>query len=82
MAENNAKTAKPKMAKIKLELTRHEKNDEYVAINGKSYQIKRGEEVEVPQSVVEVLQNKERMLRKAMDFEAEAALRADAKELK
>ena len=81
MAEVKA-TAKPKTVKIKLPLTRYEKDDVYVAINGKSYLIKRGETVEVPEAVVEVLENKERMLAVAYAFEEEASAKASAKELK
>jgi hypothetical protein len=65
--------AKTKMVKIKLPLTRSEKDDEYVAVNGKSYLIKRGVTVEVPDFVAEVLQHKEDMLAQAMEFEAQAA---------
>jgi hypothetical protein len=64
---------KTKMVKIKLPLTRSEKDDEYVAVNGKSYLIKRGVTVEVPDFVAEVLQHKEEMLAQAMEFEAQAA---------
>ena len=64
---------KTKMVKIKLPLTRSEKEDVYVAVNGKSYLIKRGETVEVPDFVAEVLQHKEEMLAQAMEFEAQAA---------
>ena len=71
MAETTVKT--PKMVKIKLPLTRTEKNDVYVAVNGKSYLIKRGEYVEVPASVAEVLENREKMLNEAMEFESQAA---------
>lgn len=62
--------------KIKLPLTRNEKDDVYVCVNGKSYQIKRGETVEVPDFVAEVLQNKEDMLAEAMEFEAQASEKA------
>ena len=58
-----------KKVKIKLPLTRTEKDDVYVAVNGKSYLIKRGEYVDVPESVAEVLQHKEEMLSLSMDFE-------------
>jgi hypothetical protein len=64
---------KTKMVKIKLPLTRSEKDDVYVAVNGKSFLIKRGETVEVPDYVAEVLQHKEDMLAQAMEFEAQAA---------
>jgi hypothetical protein len=66
-----------KTVKIKLPLTRTEKDDVYVAVNGKSYLIKRGETVEVPSCVAEVLQHKEEMLAQAMEFEAQAAANAD-----
>lgn len=70
--ETKTVETKVKMVKIKLPLTRTEKEDVYVAVNGKSYQIKRGEEVEVPAYVAEVLQHKEEMLAVAMEFEAQA----------
>lgn len=70
MATTTEKTEKT--VKIKLPLTRTEKDDVYVAVNGKSYQIKRGEAVEVPGYVAEVLQHKEEMLAEAMEFEAQA----------
>ena len=53
------------------------KDDVYVAVNGKSYLIKRGEWVDVPAGVAEVLQHKEEMLAQAMEFEAQAAANAD-----
>ena len=65
--------------KIKLPLTRNEKDDVYVCVNGKSYQIKRGETVEVPDYVAEVLQHKEDMLAEAMEFEAQASAKAEQK---
>lgn len=66
-----------KKVKIKLPLTRTEKDDVYVCVNGYSYQIKRGETVEVPESVAEVLQHKDDMLAEAMEFEAQAAANAN-----
>lgn len=61
-----------KMVKIRLPLTRTETNDEYVAVNGKSYQIKRGQTVEVPDYVSEVIQSSEEMLSVSMAYEEEA----------
>ena len=63
---------KPRTVRIKLEKSRNNKEDEYVAVNGKTYLIKRGEYVEVPESVAEVLQHKEEMLTAAMEFEDKA----------
>jgi hypothetical protein len=74
-AENAAvkKQAKPKTVKIKLPLTRTEKDDVYVGLNGKGYLIKRGVEVEVPYGVAEILEHREKMLSIAMEYEAQAA---------
>ena len=87
MAETK-KTAKKKsifageeMVTIKLPLTRTEKDDVWVAVNGKSMQIKRGVDVEVPKCIAEVLQHKEEMLMKAIEFEANAMGKADDSEL-
>lgn len=66
-----------KKVKIKLPLTRTETNDKWCAVNGKTYLIKRGVEVEVPESVAEVLQNEEEMLAIGMAYEAEAKKHAD-----
>lgn len=64
--------AKVKMVRIRLEKRRDDAEDVYVAVNGKAYLIKRGEYVEVPESVAEVLQHKEEMLTLAMEFEDQA----------
>ena len=68
---------KPKKVKIRLPFSRTEKDDVYVAVNGKSYLIKRGEEVEVPEYVAEVLKHSEEMEAKAMAFEAQASSNAN-----
>lgn len=69
-----ADTAKtPKKVKVKLPLTRTEKDDVWVSLNGKSYLIKRGVDVEVPYGVAKILERKEKMLSLAMEFEAQAA---------
>lgn len=69
----------PEMVKIRLPLTRGEKDDVYVAVNGKSYLIKRGETVEVPACVAEVLEHQEEMLETAMEFESQASAKAEQK---
>lgn len=90
MAETKTTTQKTKKSKlfpneplvtIKLPLTRTEKDDVWVAVNGKSMQIKRGVEVEVPKCIAEVLQHKEEMLMKAIEFESNATGKADDSEL-
>ena len=65
--------AEKKTVKIRLPLTRSEKDDVFVGLNGKTYLIKRGVEVEVPIGVAEILERKEKMLEIAMEYEAAAA---------
>ena len=62
-----------KKVKVKLPLTRTERDDVYVGLNGKTYLIKRGVEVEVPEGVAKILERREKMLSLAMEFEAEAS---------
>jgi hypothetical protein len=70
-------TVTKKTVKIKIPLTKAEKDDVYVCVNGESFLIKRGEQVEVPDYVAEVLQHSEEMLAEAMEFEAQAAAKAE-----
>jgi hypothetical protein len=63
----------PAKVKIKLPLTRTEKDDVFVGLNGKTYLIKRGVEVEVPWGVAKILERREKMLMDAMEFEAKAS---------
>lgn len=48
---------KERRAIIVIDQEANKPNYEFVGVNGKGYQIKRGEEVEVPASVVGVLDN-------------------------
>ena len=74
MAETKAtETKAAKKVKIRLPLTRTEKDDVWVAVNGRTYQIVRGKDVEVPASVAEVLKHREEMLEVALQFENEAS---------
>jgi hypothetical protein len=75
--EKKENLTEEKKVTIRLPLTRKEKNDVYVAVNGHPYLIKRGVDVEVPESVAEVLKHKEEMLDLAMEYEAQAAANAD-----
>lgn len=59
--------------KIRLPLTRSEKEDVFVGVNGKTYLIKRGVDVTVPRCVANVLARREKMLSLAMEFEDRAA---------
>lgn len=66
MAEKFEKTEKK--VTIRLPLTPHEKDDVYVSVNNYDCIIKRGVEVEVPESVVEVLRHKEDMVMASINF--------------
>lgn len=90
MAESTTKTTKVKKSKlfpneplvtIKLPITRNEKEDKWVSVNGKSMQIKRGVEVEVPLCVAKALEHQEKMLIEAMEYEAAIMGKASADEL-
>lgn len=88
MAET--KTTKPTKSKlfpneptvvINIPVTRFEKDDVWVAVNGKSMQIKRGVDVEVPKCIAEALEHSQNMLVEAMEYEANAMGKASADEL-
>lgn len=90
MAETKSTTTKTKKSKlfpneplvtIKLPITRNEKEDKWVSVNGKSMQIKRGVEVEVPLCIAKALEHQEKMLIEAMEYEATAMGKASADEL-
>ena len=59
----------PKMVKIRIPKTKEDKEDVFVSVNFRTYQIQRGVEVEVPEFVAEVLQHKEEMLEQILLFE-------------
>lgn len=65
--ENNTKPmAKEKKVTIFLPLIKGDKTKEvFVGVNGKGYKIKRGMNVEVPESVAEVIRNSEQQEYKA-----------------
>ena len=61
--------AGPKLVKIRIPKTKEDKEDVFVSVNFRTYQIQRGVEVEVPEFVAEVLQHKEEMLEEILLFE-------------
>lgn len=71
-----------KPVKIKLPLTRSDKEDVFVGVNGHTWQIARGVEVELPWNVVKVLERQERMLSQALEFEEQAASHLEQMEKK
>ena len=62
-----------KLVTIKLPLTKTEKDDVYVGVNGRTWQIQRGKEVKVPKCVAEVLRHQEEMLMAAYEYESRVA---------
>ena len=62
-----------KKIRIRLPLTRELSEDVFVGINGNTWQIKRGVDVEVPLAVAKVLERSEKMQQVAMEYEAKAA---------
>ena len=65
--------SKPKTVVIQLPVIEGMGDSVYVCVNMKSYQIKRGEPVEVPLSVAEVLRNSDRQMMVAMQRQEEMA---------
>jgi hypothetical protein len=63
MAEN-----KEKMVKIRIPRTKKDEEDVFVSVNLRTWLIKRGVEVEVPECVAEVLRHQEEMLEEIMIF--------------
>lgn len=64
------KTEKKETVVVRLPRERKDQEDKVVWVNDKRYIIKRGERVEVPVAVAEILEHEEEMLQKAYEFEA------------
>lgn len=65
-----------KLVRIRLPKERRDQEDVFVGVNERTWLIRRGVEVEVPECVAEVLENREMILETIMEFES-AARRAD-----
>ena len=61
--------AKEKMVRIKIPRTKADQEDVFVSVNLRTFLIKRGVDVEVPECVFEVLRHQEEMLEEIMLFE-------------
>ena len=74
MAEANktatkaTETEKEKLVKIRIPRERDRQDDVFVCVNGRTWLIKRGVEVEVPECVAEVIRNAEDVAEKAFAF--------------
>lgn len=60
---------KEKMVTIKIPRTRKDEEDVFVSVNKRTWLIKRGVEVQVPECVAEVLRHQEEMLDKIAAFD-------------
>ena len=61
--------AKEKMVKIRIPRTKADEEDVFVSVNMRTWLIKRGVEVEVPECVAEVLRHQEEALEEIMLFQ-------------
>ena len=61
--------AKEKMVKIRIPRTKADEEDVFVSVNMRTWLIKRGVEVEVPECVAEVLRHQEEALEEIMIFQ-------------
>ena len=61
-------TATEKLVKIRIPRERDRQDDVFVCVNGRTWLIKRGVEVEVPECVAEVIRNAEDVAEKAYSF--------------
>ena len=75
MAETVKKTEAPKekMVKIRIPRTSAKQEDVFVSVNERTWIVKRGVEVEVPECVMEVLLHSQEMDLYAMAYEEEAS---------
>ncbi len=76
-ATETTEVKKPRTVMVKLPLLREHnaEQDVYVSVNFKSYIIRRGEFVEIPEEVKEVLENSEHALDAAFKYADEKKLR-------
>ena len=77
MANTTANTTEPKVVKEKLvkfriPKTKENQDDVFVSVNDRTWLIKRGVEVEMPECVYEVLMHQQRMEEIALEY-SEAA---------
>lgn len=67
-SEVNTEATVEKTVKIRLPRERKDQEDVFVSVNERTFLIKRGVEVEVPECVASVLRNAEEMREEAFNF--------------
>lgn len=65
---NNAKSKKRVAVRLPRNKGRNAEQDEFYSVNGRNYRIKRGETVEIPEEVAEVIRNAEKAEEYAMHY--------------
>ena len=78
MANTTANTTKPEVVKEKLKSfrilkTKENQDDVFVSVNDRTWQIKRGVDVEIPECVYEVLIHQQEMEEIALEYEEAAS---------
>ena len=66
-------SAAEKMVTLRIPLTREGQQDVFVRVNHRTWLIKRGETVEVPECVAEVLRNSENAMMEAIEFQSKVS---------
>ena len=67
-ANKATETEKEKLVKIRIPRERDRQDDVFVCVNGRTWLIQRGVEVEVPECVAEVIRNAEDVAERAYAF--------------
>lgn len=87
MADTNKKTvdnATTSKKKVTVKLPRLQGQnaiqEEFFSVNGRNYMIKRGEEIEIPEEVAEVIKNADKAEDYAMNYVSELDKKKKAKE--
>ncbi len=79
MADTTKKTQTQNAKKVTVLLPRNPgqnaRQEEFFSVNGKNYLIKRGERVEIPEELAEVIENGQKAEEYAMQYAEEKAMR-------
>lgn len=67
------KEVKEKLVKFRIPKTKENQDDVFVSVNDRTWLIKRGVEVEMPECVYEVLMHQQRMEEAALAYQEEAS---------
>lgn len=70
-----------KMVTVRFPMGKNDKDDIYVAVNGRSFLIKRGVEVTIPEYVLKILENQEKDIAESQENREKLKKGAKAQEL-